>query len=596
VATLVLVVLPGHDNYTHAGKVDHHVIEPLLTFAAVACLSRAAAVAKAGEQWLWALLCSATMLLALESWPSASLSILLLAGCAGVLVLADGDDARLRHRSTLVGVVALGAAGLLALPLAWLAPMGRLGATESAALSWFQPILLLLLAVALAAAGLATRAGLPGKALGIGVGCATFAVGLAVWPAGRASLLGGSDFMEGGGYVVLINESIGVAEKGLAETLRFFSPVVALIPLLLAWALWSHKQSRNPQLLVLAASLAATSVLAWQQVRFVMLLAVPLAVLAGAGFAALLNTVQRHGIRVVALAVLASLALLMPAVHTLATSSVPVARRVPVWRALRWMAAATPSAGDPWQDGSRPSYAVMAPWGFGHEVLVLGQRANVASPFIQPHETEGLDAALRFALTADPSVAEGILARHHARYVLTVPLALAATDAYAQALRQPPRRYVLGDDATGRTLTLEGQQSGAVVLAQRHGSAEPQGGKSWNFLRLILSANGYAKIFEKVAGARLEVQGWPAGASATLEIDLDVEGQGWKWLSHARADAGGRFQLRVPYATDVQGNGNVRVLAAVLRGKRVEQSVAVPNKAVVEGLTVAVSQAAVPPR
>ena len=408
--------------------------------------------------------------------------------------------------------------------------------------------------------------------------------------------LGGSDFMEGGGFVVLINESIGVAEKGLAETLRFFSPVAALIPVLLAWALWSHKRHKNPQLIVIAAALGATSILAWQQVRFVMLLALPLSVLAGAAFVALLDAARRRGVRAATIAVLASAALLMPAVQTLAASSVPLARRVPVWRALRWMAVATPCAGDPWQPGSHPSYAVMAPWGFGHELLVLGQRANVASPFIQPHETEGLDSALRFALTADPAVAEALLNRHNARYVLTVPLALAATDAYALALRERPERYVLGDDATGRHLTPEGLQSGAVVLAQRNGSAELDGGKSWDFLRLILSVNGYAKIFEKVAGARLSVQGWPANAPATLEIDLEVEGQGWKWLSHARADAQGRMQLRVPYATDVQGKGNVRVLAAVLRGKGLEHAVVVPEQAVLQGADVPVSlPAAAPP-
>lgn len=311
--------------------------------------------------------------------------------------------------------------------------------------------------------------------------------------------------------------------------------------------------------------------------RFVALLAVPLAVLTGTSVMALVGRLGRR--RLAAAGVLAAIGvLLLPGVTFVLAKPPALESRRAVERALAWLRRATPDAGDPWDRTASPAWAVLAPWPYGHEVLVVGGRANVASPLISPGDTEGLEDALRFALTSRPSDGEELLARHDVRYVLTTAPSLPTLQRYAT---------VLGLDA-GRLATPEGGPTpellaaSAVALHQRAGSATD--GESWGFLRLLHDVDGKIRIFERVPGARVTLERLPPGTEAAVRVDLDVAGTPLTWVARGRAGAAGALGIRVPYATQgspAPGNVTVRGAAVSVAGRVLPLSV--PESAVQAG-------------
>jgi asparagine N-glycosylation enzyme membrane subunit Stt3 len=60
------------------------------------------------------------------------------------------------------------------------------------------------------------------------------------------------------------------------------------------------------------------------------------------------------------------------------------------------------------------------------------------------------------------------------------------------------------------------------------------------------------KIFEQVEGAKVEGRA-PAGSTVVLQIPLRLRtsGRAWLYRQSSRADATGRFQLTIPYSTEL---------------------------------------------
>ena len=562
-AVVALALSPAHHNYTRAGKLDHHAVEPLLVFLALEALLRAAA-ATGRTTWAWTAGAAIAMVGLVATLPSSSVGVLLLAGAAGLRLLLSDD----RRRAGLVLAAAFAMAGRVALPVAWTSPMTRAGLVVSFNLSLLQPVLLLACGLGLAVAALISGPRWVAALAGTGAGAAI----LLLWPAGRTALVEGSGFVASEGFVALIDESQGLGVLGPRFVLPFLSFAVLLVPALLWWGVRRGDVDRR----VLAAVLATTTVLALLQVRFGVLLAVPLAILGGIAGAGLVAWARRRDRGPVAVAgvVATAAALLLPSVPFVTGPPAGLSARAPVWQALAWLRDHSDDPGDAWRPDVRPAWSVMAPWGFGHEVLVLGQRANVASPFIAPGETEGLSDALRFFIATSPSDAEALLQAHEARWVLTVPMPQATLVRYAG---------VLGLDPAG----ISPGATAATALHDRHGSAVAGAPRSWDALRLVFVADGGgAKLFERVPGARLEGGGAVPGSEVLLRVDLDVAGSGWRWFTSARADDTGRFAIRVPYATDTAAPGNVRVLGAAVRVNGQVTPVTVDEQAVQAGASI----------
>ncbi len=571
VAGLLVACHPGLHNYTQVGKIDHHAAEPLVTFAALAALLAVQRPARIGQQ-AWAI---GLVMAPLVLWPSSALTVALLAGWAGVALLVSEAEQRCAFSRRLALV--FGAAGVLAVPLASASPLGQGGAVVAEGLSMLQPGLLAMAAAALLAMGIRPQPGGRGRAWSALQGLAVAALVLAVWGPGRQALFGGGDFVAGKGYVTLIAESTSAAENGWTATLSLLSWPALATPLLLLWALRQRRQ--RPTVLVWAAALALGVALGVLQQRFATLSAVPLAVLAGAALAQVAERQVRPGVAYA----IAGVALL-PGLADVASRPLPLARRVPVWQALDWLAVHAPAAGAADNPLSKPTYAVMAGWGFGHDLLAWGGQANVCSPLIAPGQTSGLDACAELILATGDR--PQLVQRHRIRYWIATQVPGAALRAYGVARGLPADRFVVDGADGSRQLTAEAECSNAQVLFYANGSASPDGRcaarPEWRLLHATPGER--AKVFERVAGAVLTGRGCATGQVPRAEVLLQVGDQGYRWLAFGQSEPNGRWTLRLPWSTEGR-RGDVRVVE-VRAGCGALQRAQVPEAAVQRGETI----------
>jgi asparagine N-glycosylation enzyme membrane subunit Stt3 len=485
-AALALALLPIHHNYGQAGKVDHHVAEIAGTWGVLLALlwvARAEGRSLAASVLVGAGGIGAGLLL----WPSSALTLGIWLSLAGLRWwLADCESQR-AVGMRLAGTLAL--AAVLAVPLAFTGPFA--GQLASQSLSLLQPVLLAAGAVGLAVASkLAVR--WPDRwtrVLPAAAGVVVAMGPLLAIPGVRMALLGGGGFVGGAGFVGLIQES-GTAWEGGFGALRLLGPVGVLALFAAPWLARTAWQRGDPDGVVLGVATLIGAGLTLQQLRFGALYALPAAVtFAWAADRALSPAASPRRWATVAL-----VACLLPGLWEIASHTPPLARRVPVWQALHWLKSHAPSPGDPWRPETPANWSVLAPWGFGHEVLVVGGFANVASPFIAPGEVEGLDAVTRFWLASDPAEARAILRRHEVRYVVATAIGPAAIEAYARAIRRDPGRYVQRSAGGMATWTDAGRACLAGVL---NAAMAPDPLGPWGFLRRIhATPGGRAMVYE----------------------------------------------------------------------------------------------------
>lgn len=585
-AGLLIAFHPGLHNYTQAGKIDHHAAEPLFTFAAVAALLAAVEVHDPVARRIRQGLAAFLLVAALATWPSSALTVALVGGLAGVRLLLTAVEQRREVAGRLAWPLAL--AGLVSLPLGLLSPFGQGGAAVAQALSTLQPGLLLLGGAALLAAGQVRGVGLPGQVATAVVMAGAVALGLVLWVPGRQALLGGAEFVQGRGYVVLIQESMSAWETGLESSLATLSVPTLLLPWL-AWHGW--RRGADPELRVWVVAALATTGLAVAQIRFAPLAAVPLAALAAVALADLAAKSRPSW------AAAALLALLVPGALQVQARLPPIGKRIAVWQALQWLQQRDPPRRDARQLGAKPDGAVLASWSYGHDLLAFGGRANVCSPLIAPGQELGLRACLKLALGAgSPREIEELLAYHQVRWWLTTPWSMAAMRAYAEALGLPAERYAVTAADGSVQLTRAGQCATGQHLWFANGSAAPDGScQALPHWRLAYAApGGGAKLFERVRGARLIVRGCPTGAAVRLVARLANGRQGWLWIAQATPNADGTAAVATPWSSGFRSD------ALQLLDQRLEcgPNSAVPNvseEAVQLGLTVDTSAAAAPP-
>lgn len=572
VAGLVVALHPALHNYTQVGKIDHHAAEPLVTFLALAALIRTLA----GAGWKWPVLAVVGLVAPLLLWPSSAMTVALLAGWTAVGVLATAGDQRPTAGRRAAAV--FGAAGLLALPLGWTAPFGEGGRVAAEALSLLQPGLLLLSGASLLAMTAAHQPGWRGRLKAAALGGTLAVVGLWLWDPGRAALLGGGDFVAGKGYVALIAESASTLESGPVAALGKLGWTILAAPLLVGWAVRDRGTPRDPGLWMWSAALVAATAMAMTQQRFATLPVVPLAVLAGSACAQGWPKPRQAWI------VSAAAILLAPGLYDVASRATPLARRAPVWQALDWLKARTPSPGDPWKPGTVPQFSVLAGWGFGHDLLAWGGQANVCSPLIAPGQTQGLQACARLIL-ADDDIA-GLVERHRIHWWIATPLPLVAMRAYGLALGDPADRYVVDLPGGERGPTAAGMCATAQVLMLANGSAPPDGScKARPHWRLAHAAAGErAKVFERVAGAIVRGRGCAPRATARLQVRYQVGPAGYVWQDKALVGADGTWSIRVPWSSGY-ARDSVHVLD-IQAGCEQLQAVQVPEAAVQAGTEV----------
>jgi hypothetical protein len=189
-------------------------------------------------------------------------------------------------------------------------------------------------------------------------------------------------------------------------------------------------------------------------------------------------------------------------------------------------------------------------------VRFLTQRPAVASPFGVEGGAGSMEDVAGFFVAREESVAESILARRRARWVLLSPPERAIADAtlFLDATRTSEGAAPL-PPATG-----DPSAPWAMVAARLYhvaGSATPIT-KALGGFRLVSESSAPAgaapfRLFERVPGARVSIVGARPGAMIVARTWLHVRGRAVEWRDEARADGVGTAAVRLPYATGANG-------------------------------------------
>jgi asparagine N-glycosylation enzyme membrane subunit Stt3 len=490
----IVAVLPAHIELTRVGRVDHHVVEPTLLWGALALL-----VAGARRR---------------------SRSLAVAAGLVVALAFALSPTA-------LVIAVVVGAAALWLGRLDARAPLAMLGAAAAGSLalaaatrglrlftldepSAAQPILFAV-AWGLFAACAAAPAGPYRLRRLIGGALVLSAAGLA---AGARS--GTLAFAAKQGLIGTIVESRGLFAFGWTAALAPLGAVGLAAPLAAAVA-WHRgarlPSSRDPARQILHGSAVVLLAITVLQRRFMHLAALPVA----AGLVDAVSCIRWTRARAVAGLAACGLGAIAPVRYLFAT---------PEWnprtRAVRDVAELLRAL---------PPGGVLSQWPNGHIIARVGGHPVVASPLLTAATMTAVEQATRILLDDNDARAQAAMDRRRVRYLVATAVPPTAVQRYLDAL---------GDRRPAAVV-----ERGALVtrLLKRDGEGVP------GVRELASSVDQRAKLFERVVGVDVVGRARP-GSDVTATVDLVAP---WRATFavrvRARADAGGRFQLRLPYPT-----------------------------------------------
>lgn len=593
-AGLLVALLPIHVGFGVLGRPDQHVAEGLVFCLAVAATVACArggrlapallALALAAGPWLWhgsALILAFTALLA----------------AAAFVVRPEGDE---RAAALLRGVASGAVAGGAALGLSVLAwgPPAELRSPGLNGLSLFHPAATVTAgaAAALLARLVRTRPGLRPAARVItvaGVGLAAAAAIFALFPG--AVLHGWRSLRATDPWLGTITEfqpaffgQTGSFRGDLRSLLWGTGPVL-LAPVAGVAAFrrrWRAAPDRRTALLVLAIGTIAFVALFVARSRFRLYAGPFLTWWGGLLLADLIDRARRerpawYG----ALAGAAGLAMLAPAAVLGTPSRQPVEERLVAL--LSWLRDYPPRSGG----------GVLAPWDLGHAVQYYAGRPAVVTPFGTDLGPRGMRDQAAFYYAPTPEAAEALLRDRQIGFVLLTHDLTYVERALPFAPEGSAPVISLSRDYFGagpKLSTLPAFDVGLPGWLYDYDGVPLQVGRPGGFeaARLVYESSGPGplKLFEVVAGARIEVSGAAPGVEVLAHVDVHTkEGRRFRWGTRARAGADGRATLRVPYATGPNGTSAASVYG-VRAGVRAG-SVAVPGAAVVSGAAVPVSLA-----
>jgi asparagine N-glycosylation enzyme membrane subunit Stt3 len=205
-----------------------------------------------------------------------------------------------------------------------------------------------------------------------------------------------------------------------------------------------------------------------------------------------------------------------------------------------WMSRRTPATAGWLDPARRPGYGVLGPWEIGHILQYVARRPTVVDNFGDDLGEAGFAGARAYFASEEPA-ASRILDELGVRYVV--------------AQREPP---FLGPAPDARSMfaslyyfdgsaseTGEGALAGLELPAlERHRLVY----ESTLQLAIAPDAPAFYKVFEHVAGARVEGRAPPhTRVEARLGLRTN-RGRELVTRTSARADADGRYRLRLPYS------------------------------------------------
>lgn len=588
-AAALAVSMPAHIWYSRLGFVDHHALTTLLQTATVLCL---VAAAEAPAERLrprrpWTAAAAASIAAGLLVW-NGFLAYVALADLALLAMAAVSDRPGRAHIGTAVAA-SHGAAALALTPFAVRrvaatgVPLSLLGVS-------FLPVLGLGAAACLfggiALASSSSRARAQPWALLAASGALAVALAASGVPRDAVLWLGARD-----AFMSSVGESVSLlrlpdGSLGLSQATKWLTGFALAAPAAILWLArntlrGAERQPARLAVLVWAAGLLTAAVL---QRRFAESFAPALAILAGWSLVELQRTARTRaraegwperwvragpGLALAAAFALALApyygplarnpgrlgALLAPAQHR---PEGPSAARLRRDALLRWKARLAPAAPGP-EDG------VMAPWPLGHAILYLTGLPVVATPFGSRTGGGGFGDWSRFFLATDEGEALEVLSRRHSRWVAvdqeigTIGAAIRArgeeTSRYYERITGPDGRALvrflppLLETMYARLGWLIGSEALVTTGDGRRIRIPPL--EHFRLLQDTVEDDrpGPLKVFERVEGARLRVQG-PPGTTWELRYDFESDaGRRRRYVRTISLDQTGRGEARLPYSS-----------------------------------------------
>ena len=528
-AGLLVAGMAAHIDYTQVGRVDHHVLEPLMVLVPLAAVPST----DDGRRWS---LAAAVVALAAAFWPG---SVVLVPAIVATLLVAAGIWRTIAW-GTAVRAVGVGFATSLVLSLS-----SRWTWEHRAvyyALSWFQPIAW-------------------GAALGLVLACARLRREVAAMAIGLSALVAVATshdtlgralayLMTTEAQISTVHESESLWHRGALFATTWLSPLLWVAPFAVLAVLRASFVRRDAYSFALAAVAATTGFLAVDQVRFGALFTVP--------FALSVATLSAS----VWWSAAVALAALVSAWPFLTFRPYGLPQPDEAADVFAWLRDVAPPTRGFDNAIEAPEYAVLAGWGWGHWVTYLGHKANIANPLGQTEENlRGVRRAAEILLATDPHQALARAETLGVRYVLaTSPeremdgLALQLGMDPATVIdwsRSPPAL----EDGYLRSFdyALYGEDALVPVLDE-HVRLVFEGSARRPFVH---GSEPYAKVFEIVRGAELVVE---SDTSCTFRQEIVGASRPLVRSADAQPDATGAVRFRVPYATSNPIRGGVAVV------------------------------------
>ena len=548
-AAAVLAFLPAHAGYSRLGFVDHHAAVALLCAALLATLTGWVAARRPAAVQTTAL--GVCMGAGLALWP----------GCIGLVALAQScilvvivrappanaarrcNEAALAH-AVAFAVVTPAALGPVGPPWSPLSPV---------VLSAFQPLWLGLPVVGFATCALLFRTHKTSavfRAIGLAVTLGLPAVAsLAAAPVREGVAEAMTWLLRAESFQATVSESLPLfsdGEGGLHAT-RAHAQLGALvwaIPLLVFYL--ARRGARDAAAGVVAVFLTGLALATVAQFRFANSLSVALALAVGAAVEDFVHATQgpssrwKRGLALAALALLLAPAAAphLRAVRSAAATTSP--HSVALHAAAAWLREHSPATAGWLDPEGSPEYGVLTAWGDGHVVRYVAQRPVVQDNFGDDVGRERFDQAEAYFRAASEAEALAIARDLRVRYVL----------ARGSGSGHAPEPY-RAESMLVRLYRLRGAAGG---LRRGYDHTAPSFVPGLEQHRLVYESpdapgedGGRYKLFEIVPGAAVRGRAAP-GAVVEAQLPLDDEdGRRFEYRVLTRADAEGRYRIRVPY-------------------------------------------------
>ncbi len=592
-----VALLPIAVDASMAGRMDHHVLDPLVVAAMLLALTDVA------RPWRAGLAAGVVGAAALASFPSALVTVtvtLAAAPVAGLLAATAGGTARPFAR---VGAIAGLTAGLLGLGFhALLTPC--VGSTALLANTWLPPALALVVAAVAAVVWLTLpREGLQRRAcLLIAAGVVVPVLILAAVPTARAWL----DVLQGRFAGRLTNEWAALWQTTPGWWSGKLTWAFLLIPM--GW-LWLLRQARRadaqPTTQLLAAHVWLVAPAFAIQAKYFSHLAV---IALCAGLAALLELVAlwRRAAPVRTRRLAAALGLVL----------VPLLAIEPVlnYRAktLVWTSTQAVTEVLAWLDThartvkpARPAWGVLSLWSNGFWIAALGQRPTYTNNFVAAPESSAyvqhiLDS-FEWLYSADGALLQDAMVRKRLRYLLTTPSDAHELRAFQATTPRPIAGLLTGPAEDANSQPGEAfARSNLVHLVAFQGTRQPgspclDGLQLQAGSQLTLDVAGRrvpaVQLYERVAGAHVRAEALAPGTRVRVGTGRRLGATAFTFECEAVADTAGRADVRWPYPSEPTGQVQPTSPVLVWLGEDATPvALTVSAAAVVHGVTVPVAR------